>query len=235
MENAALASQDAAGGRGATVAAGASTFPAHVPCRRSGSGCVITSSPSRSSATPEPAAATVPAASVPSAIGAGPPICQLPILTSSSQLPMPAATTSMRTSSAAGVAGSSTWKIWTDSPSALTRPLAGPAASRWTFGVRCIHGRGHGRTRRLVSANLEHDLATLPAGRDSLERRPGLRKRKNRVDLRAKLACVHERSQLQQLLVVGFDDEVDRARHLLCDRDHALASRDLAAASVEDQ
>src|SRR5436309_789300 len=47
-------------------------------------------------------AATAPAASVPSAIGAGPPICQLPILTSSSQLPMPAAATSIRTSSAAG-------------------------------------------------------------------------------------------------------------------------------------
>src|SRR6266566_8331262 len=43
------------------------------------------------------------------------------------------------------------------------------AASRWTLGVRCIHGRGHGRTRRLVSANLEHDLATLPAACDSLE------------------------------------------------------------------
>jgi len=37
------------------------------------------------------------------------------------------------------------------------------------------------------------------------------------------------------LLVVGFDDEVDRARHLLCDRHHALASGDLAATSVEDQ
>src|SRR5436190_21478846 len=35
MGNAALASQDAADGRGATVAAGASTFPAHVPWRRS--------------------------------------------------------------------------------------------------------------------------------------------------------------------------------------------------------
>src|SRR5262249_46794626 len=95
--------------------------------------------------------------------------------------------------------------------------------------------QSHGRTRRLVSANVEHDLATLPAFRDSLERRPGLRERKNRVALRAKLACVHERSQLQQLLVVGFDDEVDRARHLLCDRDHALALGDLAATSVEDQ
>src|SRR5919198_5856940 len=98
-----------------------------------------------------------------------------------------------------------------------------------------IYGRGHGRTRRLVSANLEHDLATLPAARDSLECRPGIRERKDRVDLRAKLACVHERSQLQQLLVVGFDDEVDRARHLLCDRDHALAGGVLAATSVEDQ
>src|SRR5215211_9420881 len=56
------------------------------------------------------------------------------------------------------------------------------AASRWTLGVRCIHGRGHGRTRRLVSANLEHDLATRPAARDPLERRAGLRARKNRVD-----------------------------------------------------
>src|SRR5436190_12322136 len=73
----------------------------------------------------------------------------------------------------------------------------------------------------LVGANLEHDLATLPAGRDSLERRPSLRQRKNRVDLGAKLACLHERSQLQQLLMVGLDDEVDRARRLLCDRDHA--------------
>src|SRR6266700_7048868 len=103
------------------------------------------------------------------------------------------------------------------------------AASRWTLRVRCIHGRGHGRTRRLVSANLEPDLATLPAARDSLERRPGLRERKDRVDLRAKLACIHERSQLQQLLAVGFDDEVDRARCLLRDRDHALASGELAA------
>src|SRR5437763_1080201 len=90
----------------------------------------MTSSPSRSSATPEPAAATVPAASVPSAIGAGPPICQLPILTSSSQLPMPAATTSMSTSSAAGVAGSSTSKISTDSPSAVI------PATRIVFGAR---------------------------------------------------------------------------------------------------
>ncbi len=109
------------------------------------------------------------------------------------------------------------------------------AMARWTLGVRCIQRRGHGRTRRLVRGNLEHDLATLPAARDSLERGLSLRERKNRVDLRAKLACVHERSQLQQLLVVGFDDEVDRARLLLCDRDHALASGDLAATSVEDQ
>src|SRR5436189_358049 len=119
MGNAALASQDASGGRATTAAAGASTHPAHVPCRRSGSGCVITSSPSRTSATPEPTAATVPAASVPSAIGAGPPICQLPILTSSSQLATPAATTSIRTSPAAGGASSSTSKISTGSPSAV--------------------------------------------------------------------------------------------------------------------
>src|SRR6476469_8906140 len=90
-------------------------------------------------------------------------------------------------------------------------------------------------THRLVGAKLEHDLAPLPAGLDSLESRPGLRERKNRVDLHAKLACIHELSQLQQLLAVGLDDEVDRARHLLCDRDHALASRHLAATRVEDQ
>src|SRR5205809_2158236 len=110
--------------------------------------------------------------------------------------------------------------------------------------VRCHGGRSEfdastsevtAATRRLVSANLEHDLATLPAGRDSLECRPGLRERKDRVDLRAKLACVHERSQLQQLLVVGFDDEVDRAQRLLCNRDHALAGGELASTGVEDQ
>src|SRR5215831_9172435 len=93
----------------------------------------------------------------------------------------------------------------------------------------------NGRTRVQAIANLEHDLAALPAGRDSLERCRGLRERKNRVDLRAKLACVQERSQLEQLLVVWFDDEVERARYLLCDRDHALAGGDIDAASVEDQ
>src|SRR5215831_19936880 len=93
----------------------------------------------------------------------------------------------------------------------------------------------NGRTRVQAIANLEHDLAALPAGRDSLERRRGLRERKNRVDLRAKLACVHERFQLQQLLAIGFDDEVERARHLFCDRDHALAGGDVAATSVEDE
>src|SRR5918994_3807498 len=221
MGNAPPASHDAAGGRAATVAAGASTLPAHVPCRRSGSGCVITSSPSRSSATPEPADATAPAASFPGAIGAGPPICQLPILTSSSQLPMPAATTSMRTSPAAGVASSSTSKISTGSPSAVipaARILFG--TRYWRVRGRSIHGavplcgvtvdarssmhprRGHRRTRRLVSANLEHDLATLPVARESLERHPPFRERKNRVDLRTKLACVHERAQVAQLLLV---------------------------------
>jgi len=65
--------------------------------------------------------------------------------------------------------------------------------------------------RPLASANLEHDLAPLPAGRNPLERRPSLREREDRVDFRAKLACVHQRAQLQQLLVVGFDNEVGRA------------------------
>src|SRR4029453_1248921 len=104
----------------------------------SGSGCVITSSPSRSSATPEPAAATVPAASVPSAIGAGPPTRQLPILTSSSQLPMPAAATSIRTSPAAGGATSSTSRISTGSPSAVI-----PAAR-----ILSAHVNGVGHTLR---------------------------------------------------------------------------------------
>ena len=108
-------------------------------------------------------------------------------------------------------------------PTTARRPApCAPCGVTVDSGVRCIHGGGHGRTVGF-SANLEHDLRAS-RGRDSLERRPGLRERKNRVDLRVKLACVHERSQLQQLLAVGFDDEVDRARHLLCDRDHALAS-----------
>ena len=75
----------------------------------------------------------------------------------------------------------------------------------------------------------------LPVARDPLERRPGLRERKDRVDLRAKLACVRERSQLHQLFAVGLDDEVDRTGRLLCDRDRALAGGDLAAAGVEDE
>jgi hypothetical protein len=91
------------------------------------------------------------------------------------------------------------------------------------------------RAHALVAANLQHDLAMLPAGRDSLERRRGLREWKDRVDFHAKLAGVHERRQLRQLLAVRFDDEVDRARSLLCDRDHALGGVDLAATSVEDQ
>ena len=121
-------------GRAATDTAGASNLLAHVPWRRSGSGCVITSSPSRSSDTPEPTAATVPAALVPSAIGAGPPTCQLPILTRSSQLPMPAATTSIRTSPAAGGASSSTSKISTGLAERRdpghTHPITSPASFR---------------------------------------------------------------------------------------------------------
>src|SRR5262245_1806626 len=84
---------------------------------------------------------------------------------------------------------------------------------------------------RLVRGNLEHDLATLPAARDSLERRLRPREGEDRVDFRAKLPCVHQRTQLQQLLVVGLDDEVGRARHLLCDRDNALAGGYVAATS----
>jgi len=43
----------------------------------------------------------------------------------------------------------------------------------------------------LAVANLEHDFAALPAGRNPLERRPGLGEPEDRVDFRAKLACVH--------------------------------------------
>src|SRR5439155_19762775 len=35
-------------------------------------------------------------------------------------------------------------------PWAFDRWSCVPCASRWTLRVRCIHGRGHGRTRRLV-------------------------------------------------------------------------------------
>src|SRR5262249_26165388 len=131
---------------------------------------------------------------------------------------MPAAATSIRTSSSEGGASSSTSRISTGSPSAvipaarilLRAPLSNPS-------------------------NLEHDLAPLPGGRNPLERRPGLREREDRIDFRAKLARVHQGAQLQQLVAVGFDYEVRRAGHLLYDRDHALASGYLAATSVEDQ
>src|SRR5205809_3278928 len=35
-------------------------------------------------------------------------------------------------------------------PWAFDRWSCAPSASRWTLRVRCIHGRGHGRTRQLV-------------------------------------------------------------------------------------
>ena len=78
-----------------------------------------------------PMATTVPAASVPSAIGAGPPTRQLPILTSSSQLPTPAAATSIKTSSAAGGPNSSTSRISTGSPSALIPAARIPFDARY--------------------------------------------------------------------------------------------------------
>ena len=62
-----------------TLEAQAPTSPATAaePADRCGSIPADHASPSRTSATREPAAATVPTASVPSAIGAGPPTCQL--------------------------------------------------------------------------------------------------------------------------------------------------------------
>jgi hypothetical protein len=53
--------------------------------------------------------------------------------------------------------------------------------ARWCAGrmePRLGLGQRSGMPPELVSANLEHDLATLPAARDSLGRRPGLRERK---------------------------------------------------------
>src|SRR5690242_15530491 len=94
------------------------------------------------------------------------------------------------------------------------------AGSSSQHGPSSPQGRPGAPTRATPSASesradLEHDLAALPAARDSLECRTGLCERKDRVDLGAKLACVHERFQFEQLLAVGLDDEVGRARHLL--------------------
>src|SRR4051794_9829742 len=114
-------------------------------------------------------------------------------------------------------------------PLSSPRPPSGRASDRRR--TMAANRRQYG----LIRADLEDHLATLAARRQSLERGPRRRERKDRVDLRAKLPRVHERCQLQQLLLVGLDDEVGRARHLLRDRDHAGASGNLAAASVEDE
>ena len=73
-------------------------------------------------------------------------------------------------------------------------------------------GRGVGAAvPPLATANFEYDLAPLAWGRNPFEGRLRLCEREDRVDFRAKLARVHQRGQLQQLLVVGFDNEVGRA------------------------
>src|SRR5689334_22081975 len=181
MGNAPPASHDTPAGRVATAAAGASTLAAHVPWRRSGSGCVITASPSRSSVTPGPVAATVPAASVPSAIGAGPPTCQSPTLTRSSQLPIPAAVTSMRTSPAAGIAGSSTSKISTGSPSAVIPAARICSAARywrrWCRAGRSAPLKGRGQELRVLALRrvaVRVDDQVLVAVVRGLERHTGV-------------------------------------------------------------
>src|SRR6266496_3397280 len=94
---AAASSKSALAGFGATAATGARTRSAHVPFRFRGSVCTRTSSPTASQPTSSPIAVTMPEATTPSAMGGGPPICQVPIRASSSQFPTPAARTSIKT------------------------------------------------------------------------------------------------------------------------------------------
>src|SRR4051812_43307618 len=113
---AAAASHVTLAGFRASSAAGAISCGAQVPWSRSGSGCVMTSSPGDQSATASPTASTVPAASTPSAVGGPPPTSQPPVRTNSSQLPTPAAATSTSTSSGANGRGSLTSIISTGAP-----------------------------------------------------------------------------------------------------------------------
>ena len=107
---------DRPAGLRARSCARATSQGAHAPWSASGSGWVRTSSPASHVFTPEPTATTTPAASTPSAIGGVAPTSQLPARTMSSQLPTPAAFTSISTSSSRSGRGSATSRIWTAPP-----------------------------------------------------------------------------------------------------------------------
>src|SRR5690348_3468233 len=131
---AAAASQLAPGGFRARSPAGATSRGAQVPWSRSGTGWVMTASPGAQSLTARPAAATVPAASTPSAIGGLAPTSQPPVRTNSSQLPTPAALTPSSTSSPASGRSSptsiiSTWSPIRRIPAACISHLHGPFAT----------------------------------------------------------------------------------------------------------
>src|SRR3954462_2937008 len=128
----AAASQETPAGLRASNAEGAISVGAHVPWSRNGSGWVITSSPGAQSVTLLPTAVTRPAASTPSAIGGPRPTSQPPVRTNSSQLPTPAALTSITTSSPASGRGPGTSISPTSPP---VRRI--PATSIWYLGVDC--------------------------------------------------------------------------------------------------
>ena len=70
-------------------------------------------------------------------------------------------------------------------------PVGGRVARRGCGGRHAVRAALALRQRRATRAGGRPTLPRLrPAARDPLERRPGLRERKHRVDLRAKLACV---------------------------------------------
>jgi hypothetical protein len=152
---AAAASQLAPGGFRARSPAGAMSRDAQVPWSRSGTGWVMTASPGAQSLTARPAAATVPAASTPSAIGGLAPTSQPPVRTYSSQLPTPAAITSSNTSSPASGRGSPTSIISTRAPA-------------WRIPATCIShlpGRRPGQARDGGEIRRGHHQSSYPGGR----------------------------------------------------------------------
>src|SRR3954466_3965363 len=134
--NTAAASQETPAGLRAIDAEGAISVGAHIPWSRNGSGWVITSSPDAQSVTMLPTAVTRPAAATPTAMGGRRPTSQPLVRTNSSQLPTPAALTSISTSSAASARGPGTSIIPTSPP---VRRI--PATSIWYLRVEGMAGR----------------------------------------------------------------------------------------------
>ena len=157
MGNAAAASTGTPDGTTATCPAAAMNFSAQQPCSRSGSECVVTRSPTLTPSTEFPTAATIPAASTPSAIGGWVPVSQPPVRTNSSQLPAPHAWTSISTSSVRTARGGGSRSSSTGPPIWRT-PAARILTTSFSFELRVHEPRVLGRQAALDPVPDDHHV-----------------------------------------------------------------------------